>query len=198
MTLVVEVMCQDVHGESWHAHIHLPTDATFLGCVRVQAQVSLLVPVKWNIMNKRKSGQMTLIISPGQVAACGIVLSTLGTFVFWFINIVEICWIFASPITCKEWLIGVSCGLAIIEFVDTAWVWWRWCWGRSGPGRDVGCIIFSIIIDRFLFNMGLMLELLGIGRWREEGKLVQWSRRKKETWKMWKNTVVEMMLKKMV
>ena len=46
--------------------------------------------------------------------------------------------------------------------------------------------------------MGLMLELLGIGRGREERKLVQWSRRKKETWKMWKNAVVEMMLKKMV
>ena len=45
VTLVVEVMCQDVHGESWHAHIHLPTNATFLGCVCVQAEVSLLVPV---------------------------------------------------------------------------------------------------------------------------------------------------------
>lgn len=43
LTLVVEVVGEDVHGEGGHADIHLAADVTLLGVGRVEAPVSLSV-----------------------------------------------------------------------------------------------------------------------------------------------------------
>ena len=58
VTLVVEVVREDVHGERWHGHVHLATDVALLGIGGVEAPVGLLVP--------------------GEVGTGGIVLATLG------------------------------------------------------------------------------------------------------------------------
>ena len=43
VTLVVETVSQDVHGEGRHAHVHLPAHQALLGRARAQTQVGLLV-----------------------------------------------------------------------------------------------------------------------------------------------------------
>ena len=40
---MVEVVGEDVHGESGHGDVHLVTDVTFLGTPGIQASVRLLV-----------------------------------------------------------------------------------------------------------------------------------------------------------
>ncbi len=44
ITLVIEIVCEDVHGQSRHGDVHLAADVALLGIGRVQAPVSLLVP----------------------------------------------------------------------------------------------------------------------------------------------------------
>ena len=44
VTLVVEAVGEDVHGEGGHAHVHLTADPALLRCARRQAQVRLFVP----------------------------------------------------------------------------------------------------------------------------------------------------------
>ena len=43
LTLVVEVVGQDVHGQGGHADVHLVTDMALLSIIRVQAPVCLSV-----------------------------------------------------------------------------------------------------------------------------------------------------------
>ena len=59
LTLVVEVVGEDVHGEGRHADVHLVADVALLSVVGVQAPVGLSVP--------------------GEVTASGVVLPTVGT-----------------------------------------------------------------------------------------------------------------------
>ena len=59
LTLVVEVVGEDVHGEGRHADVHLVADVALLSVVGVQAPVGLSVP--------------------GEVTAGGVVLPTVGT-----------------------------------------------------------------------------------------------------------------------
>ena len=59
VTLVVEVVCEDVHGERRHGDVHLATDVTLLGIGGVEAPVGLLMP--------------------GEVRAGGVVLAALRT-----------------------------------------------------------------------------------------------------------------------
>ena len=58
VTLVVEVVCEDVHGERRHGDVHLATDVTLLGIGGVEAPVGLLMP--------------------GEVGAGGVVFAALG------------------------------------------------------------------------------------------------------------------------
>ena len=44
VTLVVEAVGEDVHGEGGHAHVHLTADPALLSRARGQAQVRLFVP----------------------------------------------------------------------------------------------------------------------------------------------------------
>ena len=62
---VVKVVCQHMHAEGRHAHVHLVTDVTLLGVCRVQGAVGL--PVS------------------RQVARGGVVLATLGASEFRFL-----------------------------------------------------------------------------------------------------------------
>jgi len=41
---VIQVVCQDVHGEGGHGDIHFVADVALLGTVGVQTPVGLLVP----------------------------------------------------------------------------------------------------------------------------------------------------------
>ena len=45
MALVLEVMSEEVHGESWHADIHFATMLTFLRLLTVQTPLSFGVEV---------------------------------------------------------------------------------------------------------------------------------------------------------
>ena len=72
VALVVEVVCEDVHGEGRHGDIHLATDVALLGIGGVKAPVGLLVP--------------------REVGAGGVVLSALGAHVL----VLAVLWVFAS------------------------------------------------------------------------------------------------------
>ena len=48
VTLVVEAVCEHVHAQGGHAHVHLATNSTLLGRARGEAQVGLFVPLMNN------------------------------------------------------------------------------------------------------------------------------------------------------
>ena len=52
VTLVVEAVCEHVHAQGGHAHVHLATNSTLLGRARGEAQVGLLVSVGIELPNK--------------------------------------------------------------------------------------------------------------------------------------------------
>ena len=43
---MVEIVGEDVHGESGHGDVHLPADVALLGTAGIEAPVGLLVPGK--------------------------------------------------------------------------------------------------------------------------------------------------------
>ena len=52
VTLVVEAVCEHVHAQGGHAHIHLATNSTLLGRAGGEAEVGLLVSVGIELLNK--------------------------------------------------------------------------------------------------------------------------------------------------
>lgn len=64
-TPMTQVVCQNVHGECRHGHIHLPANVTLLGIGRIQAAMGLLVS--------------------REVGAGGIILATFSACVFWLV-----------------------------------------------------------------------------------------------------------------
>lgn len=95
ITLVVEVVSENMHGQGWHTHIQFVANMALLGGVRVKSSVSLLVP--------------------RQVTARCIVLTAFGAGVFRFGGFWTDRDILRSSITRKEGLICVSGGLAAVQ-----------------------------------------------------------------------------------
>ena len=83
-TLVIEVVGEDVHGEGRHADVHLAADVALLRVGRVEAAVSLPVA--------------------GEVAAGGVVLTTLGAGVLWLALLDHNLLLLRSTVTCKKGL----------------------------------------------------------------------------------------------
>ena len=52
VTLVVEAVCEHVHAQGGHAHVHLATNSTLLCRAGGEAEVGLLVSVGIELLNK--------------------------------------------------------------------------------------------------------------------------------------------------
>lgn len=94
LTLVVEVVGENVHGEGGHADVHLAADVTLLGVGRVQAPVSLSVA--------------------REVTAGRVMLPTICTSVLGLLNLVQS--LLAPAVCYRELAVGVT-GVAAVGAV---------------------------------------------------------------------------------
>ena len=115
VTLVVEAVCEHVHAQGGHAHVHLATNSTLLGRARGEAQVGLLVSVGIELPNKDRIDTPGLTHPPGQVAAGGVVLPALCALVLGLVHVVQTGRVLAAPVAGEEGLVGVGGGLAWID-----------------------------------------------------------------------------------
>lgn len=76
VTLVLEVVGEDVHGQSWHRHIHFVTGGTLAGHLAVQAAVRLLMSAEVG------RGGVCLAALIAGVAGTGSLLLTVGAAVY--------------------------------------------------------------------------------------------------------------------